>query len=96
MIAPRRGFAKLTAAMRSKFPKIFWWGVGLFVVGSGPLLAIIMAAELGLTRDPNPNPVGFGMLAGLTFWPAVIMIIVGLVKKSRRAPPGGEPPILGR
>ena len=82
--------------MSSKFPKKFWWGVGLFVVGSGPLLAIIVAAELGLTSDPNPNPVGFGMLAGLTFWPAIIMIIVGFVKKSRRPPPGGEPPVLGR
>ena len=75
-------------------PKIFWTGLTLFVVGSGPLLAIIIAAELGLTRDPNPNPIGLGMLAGLTCWPAVIMMIVGLVKKSRRAEAGSEPPEL--
>jgi len=29
--------------------------------------------------DPNPNPVGPGLLAGLTFWPASIMILWGLI-----------------
>jgi hypothetical protein len=57
--------------------------VGLLVLGSGPLLAIIAAASLGLTKDPNPNPIGPGMLAGLTFWPSIIMIIVGARKVSR-------------
>jgi hypothetical protein len=38
-------------------------------LGSGPLLGIIVAAKLGLTHDPNPNPIAFGILAGLTFWP---------------------------
>ena len=80
--------------MVSRMPKIFWSGVVLLMVGSGPLLAIVVAAELGLTRDPNPNPVGPGLLAALTFWPAVIMIVIGLVKR-RRPPPGGEPPVLG-
>lgn len=80
--------------MVSRMPKIFWSGVVLLMVGSGPLLAIVVAAELGLTRDPNPNPVGPGLLAALTFWPAVIMIVIGLVKR-RRPPPGGEPPLLG-
>jgi hypothetical protein len=42
------------------------------------LLGIIVAANLGMTRDPNPNPIGFGLLAGLTFWPAVIMIVIGV------------------
>jgi len=53
-------------------------GVALLAVGSGPLLGIIMAANLGLTHDPNPNPVGFGILAGLTFWPAIILIVIGV------------------
>ena len=48
------------------------------MIGSGPLLGIIVAASLGLTRDPNPNPVGFGILAGLTFWPAIILIVIGV------------------
>ena len=58
-------------------------GVTLLVIGSGPLLLVIAAADLGLTRDPNPNPVGFGILAGLTFWPAVILIAAGMVSVSR-------------
>ena len=28
-------------------------------------------------RDPNPNPMGFGLLAFVTFWPAIVMIVVG-------------------
>ncbi|HMD31079.1 MAG TPA: hypothetical protein VKG84_04150 [Candidatus Acidoferrales bacterium] len=58
-------------------------GVTLLVIGSGPLLLVIAAADLGLTRDPNPNPVGFGILAGITFWPAVILIAAGMVSVSR-------------
>jgi hypothetical protein len=50
--------------------------MGLLVLGSGPLLAIIAAASMGLTKDPNPNPIGPGLLAALTFWPSIIMIIV--------------------
>ena len=82
--------------MRSGFPKIFWVGVWLLVLGTGPLLAIIVAAQLGLTRDSNPNPIGPGLLAFLTFWPSVVLITIGLVRKNRRAPPGAEPPHLDR
>ena len=53
-------------------------GAIVFVLGSGPLIAVMLAAALGLTADPNPNPVGFGILAFLTFWPAVIMMLVGI------------------
>jgi hypothetical protein len=59
-------------------------GVVLFVLGSGPLLLIIAAAAIGLWPDPNPNPVGPGMLAALTFWPAVICIGVGVVRVKLR------------
>jgi hypothetical protein len=38
-------------------------GALLFVLGSGPLLVSSALAGLGMTEDPNPNPVGFGMLA---------------------------------
>ncbi len=63
-------------------------GAGLLVVGSGPLLAVILAAELGLTSDPNPNPVGFGIMAMCSFWPSLILIacgVVDVVRKRRRA-----------
>ena len=63
-----------------KLSKLFWIGIGIFAVGSGPLLLTILAAALGFTRDPNPNPVGFGIIAFLTFWPSVGMILVGLAQ----------------
>ena len=61
-------------------------GSGLVVLclGNGPLLAIVAAAKLGLTRDPNPNPVFEGMLAGFTFIPAIVLLICGLVALARR------------
>jgi hypothetical protein len=56
---------------RFRFTTLFWVGLGLFVVGTGPLLAVILLSALGLTKDPNPNPIGFGLLAFLTFYPSV-------------------------
>jgi hypothetical protein len=67
---------------RPKFrlSRVLWIGLILFILGSGPLLTVILLAWLGVTKDPNPNPVGFGMLAFLTFWPSVILVIVGVVQ----------------
>lgn len=59
-------------------------GVILLLVGTGPLVLVILAASLGLTRDPNPNPVGLGLLAFLTFWPSVFMIAFGAARQRRR------------
>jgi hypothetical protein len=42
-------------------------GLGLLILGVGPLLFIIVAAAVGLWPDPNPNPIGPGFLAFLTF-----------------------------
>jgi hypothetical protein len=71
-------------------PKLFWVGVTTLVVGCGPLFVIIVLAALHLTKDPNPNPVGPGLLAFLTFWPGVILTVIGW-RRSRR---GTEPPVL--
>ena len=75
-------------AMR-QYLKSVWVKVGLalLVVGAGPLLFIIVTAAVGLWPDPNPNPIGPGLLFGLTFWPAIICIVVGVVRaRNRRAP----------
>ena len=66
-----------------------WWvraGLALLVVGAGPLLFIIAAAAVGLWPDPNPNPIGPGLLFFFTFWPAVACIVAGvvLVRRARR------------
>lgn len=67
------------------------WGLALLVVGTGPLCAIILAAALGLWPDPNPNPIGPGLLAFFTFWPALTLIGVGVLRvrsKGERRPDG--------
>lgn len=64
---------------RFKLTVVFWVGLLLVVLGTGPLLLIVVVAELGLISDPNPNPMGPGLLAFFTFWPAVILIAWGLV-----------------
>jgi hypothetical protein len=69
---------------RFKFSRLFWIGLALFALGTGPLLLIVVAAEIGLTSDPNPNPIGPGLLAFFTFWPAVILIVSGLVASALR------------
>jgi len=55
-------------------------GLGLLVIGTGPLLFIIVAAAVGLWPDPNPNPIGPGLLFFFTAWPAVICLVVGIVR----------------
>jgi hypothetical protein len=54
-------------------------GLALFVIGCGPLLLIILADSLGLTPDPEPNPVLFGMMALLTFWPSIGLVGAGIL-----------------
>ena len=67
-----------------RLSRVFWAGVILLVLGSGPLVTVILLASLGLSKDPNPNPVGFGIIAFLTFWPSVILMIVGAALSWRR------------
>jgi hypothetical protein len=60
-------------------------GLGLLILGVGPLLFIIVAAAVGLWPDPNPNPIGPGFLAFLTFWPGVVCLGIGISRvRSRR------------
>jgi hypothetical protein len=58
-----------------RLAKSFWIGLVILVVGSGPLILVLMLASLGVTKDPNPNPVGLGFIAFLTFWPSVGVIL---------------------
>ena len=57
--------------------------LALVVLGWGPLAAIILLAGIGLWPDPNPNPIGPGLLFFVTFWPAVICAIVGVFQVRR-------------
>ena len=58
---------------------LFWTGLVIFAVGSGPLLVTILLAALGVTKDPNPNPIGFGIMAMFTFYPSLGLIVGGLM-----------------
>jgi hypothetical protein len=67
--------------------KTFRIGVSMVVFGSGPLICIILLSKLGFLGDPNPNLIGPGILAFLTFWPGVILTIIGLVQSLKKKGP---------
>jgi hypothetical protein len=73
----------MRAYLQSAWVKV---GLVLLIVGAGPLLFIIIAAAIGLWPDPNPNPIGPGLLFFFTFWPAVICIVVGVIRVRLRSP----------
>ncbi|MEI6252317.1 MAG: hypothetical protein WCP30_05880 [Mycobacteriaceae bacterium] len=52
-------------------------GLATAFLGSAPLLSVIAAAKIGVLDDPNPNPVGLGILAACTFWPGIVLAGVG-------------------
>lgn len=59
-----------------------WWvraGLALLLVGAAPLVAIIVAAEVGLWPDPNPNPVGPGLLCFVLGAVATVCLAIGAV-----------------
>jgi hypothetical protein len=64
----------------------FWIGLVLLVVGSGPLFITIQLADWGLTNDPHPNPVMFGVLFFFTFPLGLGLIFGGLVFSFVRRP----------
>ena len=67
----------MRAYWQSRWVKV---GIILLVVGAAPLVFIIIAAAVGLWPDPNPNPIGPGLLFFFTFWPADICIVVGVIR----------------
>ncbi len=50
---------------------ILWGSLVLLLLGSGPLALYILL-------DPTANPVGPGILAMLTFWPAALGVVIGI------------------
>lgn len=58
-------------------------GLALVIFGWGPLLAIIVLAGIGLWPDPNPNPIGPGLLFFVTAWPAIICLVIGVIRVRR-------------
>ncbi|HLO68588.1 MAG TPA: hypothetical protein VK188_16305 [Holophaga sp.] len=59
-------------------------GLGLILLGWGPLLGIIALSSLGLWPDPHPNPIGCGLLFAITFLPALFCLGMGAYHALRR------------
>jgi hypothetical protein len=70
--------------------RLFKIGAIIALVGWTPLLAIILLAAIGLWPDPNPNPIGPGLLFFVTFWPAVICLGTGTFQAWRRRGQPGD------
>ena len=58
----------------------------MVILGSAPLLTIIFLSKIGLWPDPNPNPIGPGLLVFVTFWPGVILMAAGIFRSAIRRP----------
>lgn len=71
----------MNAYLANRWVKI---GLVLAVLGWGPLLAVVLLSAVGLWPDPNPNPIGLGLLFFVTFWPAVISCGIGAFQVRRR------------
>ncbi len=81
----------MNAYLRNRWIRI---GLVLVLLGWGPLLAIGFLAAVGLWPDPNPNPIGPGLLFFFTAWPAILCLGVGMVQVRRERAgslPAAEP-----
>jgi hypothetical protein len=67
----------MRALMGNRFFRI---GAIIALVGWSPLLAIIVLSGIGLWPDPDPNPIGPGLLFFFTFLPAVLCLGIGTVQ----------------
>jgi hypothetical protein len=65
--------------MRKKIfsSKMFKAGLILFIVGISPLLLYVLYEFV--TGATGGNPVGLGLLFFVTFWPSVILMLIGIV-----------------
>ena len=59
----------------------FFFKIWLFtlVFEKGPLLLMIILDTFVIVD--LPNPVGFGIISFISFWPAIILIIIGTYKQ---------------
>lgn len=63
-----------------RLPPLFWIGLAILVVGGAPLFVFMVADMLGFVADPNPNPIGLGLLFFVSFWIGVGVMAIGVVR----------------
>ena len=69
---------------------MFIIGTAMMIVGATPLL---LFGVLWYTADPNPNPVGLGILFTFLFWPGFALALAAF---GRFAGPRGGPALSNR
>lgn len=57
-------------------------GAATLAIGALPLLIVIVLAKVGLWHDPNPNPIGLGLLFVAAAVLASILTLVGILRVS--------------
>jgi hypothetical protein len=65
--------------------RLFRIGLILVLIGWTPLWGIVLLAAIGLWPDPNPNPIGPGLLFFFTSWPAIICLGLGALQARRNS-----------
>jgi hypothetical protein len=63
--------------------RLLLYGILWHLVGCGPLYYVTLRSKMGI-GDPNPNPVLFGIMAGVSFLPSLIVIAFGIYLKWKR------------
>jgi hypothetical protein len=76
----------LSGSQRRVYLSSGWvrWGFGLAIGSALPLLAVGIAAALGLTSDPNPNPIGLGLLFLAGALIGTILVVIGIIMVASR------------
>ena len=69
----------MSTVSATKFLQSRWIRVGVagLILGTGPLLLAVAISYL--MGDKNPHPIGPGLLAMLTFWPSILLIVIGVI-----------------
>ena len=77
----------LSGSRRRDYLRSGWvrWGFGLVIGSALPLLAVVIAAALGWTSDPNPNPIGLGLLFLAGGLIGTILVAIGIIVVASRS-----------
>ena len=72
----------LSGSGRASYFESRWirWSLWLLVLSAVPLLIVVLANTAGVWPDPNPNPIGFGLLFFAGGIVATVLALVGVLQ----------------